>query len=352
MVLLSLMTIVSVSVFFIGVFQNPAIASEEKSIKWRLSDCAPVVSLIHKHVENMAIDVRNRTNGKFNITVYPAGALFNTFENFDAVAKGAVEMICSCGWYHGGKMPEAMVEAGLPMSYTGPGFTMQGSDRAYEFFYDFKGGEFMKILRQAYDEKGVYLVAPMATGCYTFLTKFPVKTLDDFKGKKIRAVGLWSKLVQNMGAAPVTIEPGEAYLALQRGTVDGIIYLVFSLDVYKYKEVVNYVIVPPPMATALDAFYVNKKAWEALPADMKKILTDCAKENARHYTEASLKEELDTLKNAEKSGVKVNKLSDAEMEKLLGMALPIWDEFAKKSERTGKLVELVKEFYKVKKVAP
>jgi TRAP-type C4-dicarboxylate transport system substrate-binding protein len=85
---------------------------------------------------------------------------------------------------------------------------------------------------------------------------------------------------------------------------------------------------------------------------MKKILTDCAKENARHYTEASLKEELDTLKNAEKSGVKVNKLSDAEMEKLLGMALPIWDEFAKKSERTGKLVELVKEFYKVKKVAP
>jgi TRAP-type C4-dicarboxylate transport system substrate-binding protein len=176
-----------------------------------------------------------------------------------------------------------------------------------------------------------------------------VNTLDDFKGKKIRTPGLFSKLVQNMGGVPVQLPATEQYVALQRGTVDGTLFVYFGLDVWKLKEVVKYVTIPPVLSNSTTSLYANQKAWDTLPDDMKKVLAESFKETMYKYSGAAMKADEAGVKAAEQAGVKVVELSDADMEKLRDLAIPIWDEIAKKNTRCAKLVELIKEFYIGKK---
>ena len=344
---LSLAAAILILVF--GAIQNPVFAEDGGPIKWRLSSSFPVSSLSYKFLERVATEVKNRTNGKFIITVHPAGALAKPFENFDAVSKGVVQLAYSVGWYHGGKMPLALVEGGLPMSYTAPPFSMLGPDRIYEFYYDYKGGAAMKILQEAYGEKGIEIVGIAPTGGFAFETKFVPKSLEDFNGKKIRTAGLFSQLVKNMGAVPVQIPSSEQYLALQRGLVDGTAFVYFGLDVAKLKEVVNAVTVPALLSNALTTLYANQKAWNGLSDGMKKALKDSWNEIFRQYAKAAMTADKSSVEAAQKADVKVVELSDADMEKLLELAMPIWDGVAKKSEDCAKLVALLKEFYVGKK---
>ena len=344
---LSLAAAILILVF--GAIQHPAVAEDGGAIKWRLSSSFPVSSLSYKFLERLAAEVKNRTNGKFIIAVHPAGALCKPFENFDAVSKGVVQLAYSVGWYHGGKMPLALVEGGLPMSYTSPPFSTLGPDRIYEFYYDFKGGEAWKILQAAYGAKGIEIVGVAPTGGFGFETKFIPKSVEDFKGKKIRTAGLFSQLVKNMGAVPVQVPGSEQYLALQRGLVDGTVFVYFGLDIYKLKEVVKAVTVPALLCNALTSLYANQKAWNGLSDGMKKALRDSWKEISHEYAKASMISDKSSVEAAQKSDVKVVELSDPDMEKLLELAMPIWDEVAKKNEDCAKLVALLKEFYVGKK---
>ena len=55
------------------------------------------------------------------------------------------------------------------------------------------------------------------------MTKFPVNSVADIQGKKIRAVGYIGKLIKGVGAAPVSVPNAEIYTTLERGTADGLV---------------------------------------------------------------------------------------------------------------------------------
>jgi TRAP-type C4-dicarboxylate transport system substrate-binding protein len=332
-----------------GAFRGSAFAAAQKKFRWRLQSVFHAGSLTYYGLgTKFKDDLLKRTDGRIEISLFPAGALAKPMETFDLTAAGAVDMALGVGLYQARKMPEALVETGLPMSYTGRAFSMEGPNQSYEFLYEFKGGEAMRLLRQAYDEKGTYLLTVGASSAYHFMTTFPVKTLEDFKGKKIRSIGLYSQLVKNMGASPVSLAGAEQYMALQRGTVDGTIYTTYTLDAYKLKEVLDYVVVPPVNGCICINFYVNKKAWNALPGDLKKILQDTGLEAFRWFSREVVKADFETMQDASKVGVQVAELPEEEYEKLRKLAAPIWDSAAKKSERTAKLVSLLREYLKYK----
>jgi TRAP-type C4-dicarboxylate transport system substrate-binding protein len=292
-------------------------------------------------VNDFVTDVKKNSNGRLTITPFAPGALAKPLETYDAVSAGAVEMAFSTGIYHARKVKEGLVEFGLPMSF-------EDLEQFYEFYYDYEGGKAFKLISEAYEERGTHLLGFGPTGQYGWMTTFPVHTLDDMKGKKMRSFALFSVLVQKLGGAPVSLPGAEQYMALQRGTIDGTIYPIYVLETYKLKEVVKYVILPFILVTPSINFYVNLKAWNKLPDDIKRIAEKACMDNFPPYSRAAKDLDWKNLEIAKKErGIKVMRLPEGEAKKLREIAQSTWP-VARKTDRSATMIDMMKAFFKEK----
>lgn len=280
--------------------------------------------------------VKERTNGGLDIKVYPPDALFKPSEAPEALKKGAVEMVLSNGSYHSSILPEAILEPGLP-------YGAKTSQEVYKLLY---GTDYFKILRQAYAEKhNAYLLGLTSVSSYNYLTKFPVKSLEDLKGKKIRAAGPFGQIAQAHGAVPVNLAPSEQYMGLQRGTIEGTIYPPYTGITYKLFEVTKYQIWPPVYPVMTVNFLVNMDAWKSLPKEYQDILQEEVDKMVKYTFEVSgpAFERIAQEEGKKQFGSETIWLSDAEYEKFRRAVIPIWDEWAKKSDYCAQLVKIAKE---------
>jgi TRAP-type C4-dicarboxylate transport system substrate-binding protein len=106
-------------------------------------------------------------------------------------------------------------------------------------------------------------------------TKKPIRTLDDFKGLRLRfASPTVRDFVQALGAAPMGVQPTEVSDQLQKGTLDGAFMdyggagIAFKLGgIIKYStELYSYV-------TSF-GIAMNQDFWNKLPPDLKKLVMD------------------------------------------------------------------------------
>ncbi len=71
----------------------------------------------------------------------------------------------------------------------------------------------------AYDRQNCHLLGIHTYGPYPALvSNKPIRSLDDFKGLKVRAILATANLLKELGAAPGYIPGGEIYMALKLGT--------------------------------------------------------------------------------------------------------------------------------------
>lgn len=333
-------------IYFAAVlFLTPCILSSPASgagKSLRLSTIFPPSSYATDIIKKFADEVKERTNGEIEITVHPPGALAKPMEQFDLVKRGAIDLGFSAGLMHARKIPEGMFEFSLPFSFFGEIGTTQAAEQFYEFFYTWRDGIVYNKLVEVYEKHGITFVGGGPGGGYGFLTNFPVKTLEDFKGKKIRTFGTLSTIVQNIGGSPVTLANPEQYLALQRGTIDGTIYTYYSLEAYKLKEVVSTIVYPPVITTPVISVYANKKVMDGLSEKQQKIIKDTFLENIRFYSKKAIDLENEYIEIAKSEGAKEVTLPPADAEKLKKIARDTWPQAVQRSEVSKELTELLK----------
>ena len=288
--------------------------------------------------------VKERSNGQIDIKLFPPGALAKPLEVFDSVKLGVIDMGFSTGLYQASKLPEALIEFGLPFSFAGPMYSEVASNQFYDFFYEWRGGIVRNILRELYAKQNLHLVGAHTSSSYGLMVNFPVERLDDFKGKKLRTFGLYSILAKKMGAAPVSIPAAEQYIALERGTIDGTIYPYYTLETINLKEVVTHVVLPPPSPTPGLNFYVNKKKWASLSSEDQALIEKTYFEYALIYTADSIAKEKSAIEAAIKVGAKVVTLPPEDVARMKEMGRSTWPIIAKKSEKCAELIGLLKEY--------
>ena len=142
------------------------------------------------------------------------------------------------------------------------------------------------------EKKGLKVIAVWENG-YRHITnsKRPINTPDDLKGIKLRVPeGKWRvKMFQAYGANPSPMKFSEVFTALQTGVMDGQenpftqIYSAKFQEVQKYLSLSGHVYTPAYVT-------VGAKKWAALPADVRKVLEDTAKETQAWVYEEFAKE--------------------------------------------------------------
>ncbi len=95
--------------------------------------------------------------------------------------------------------------------------------------------------------------------------------MEDLKGMKVRTVGWYMDILNNMGAVATPMPGGEVYLALERGVIDG---AEFSAPAMNYPmgfdDITKYSISPGVHQPASQCFvFFNKEAYDKLPANLK-----------------------------------------------------------------------------------
>ncbi|WP_372966615.1 TRAP transporter substrate-binding protein [Marinobacter sp.] len=102
--------------------------------------------------------------------------------------------------------------------------------------------------------------------------------VDDLAGKKVRVfTPSMSRLVEGLGATPVTLQFSEVYLALQRGVADCGVTAPTAANGGKWPEVTTH-LVPLPLSFSVQGHFMNLGAWNRLDATQQEELTAAFKE--------------------------------------------------------------------------
>lgn len=324
---------ISLLAILVLVMISPTQASEKNVIKWRMQASYPLGTSVTMHGIEWAKYIEQITNGRLKIEILPPGAMCAVQDIVSYLEKGVFDCSLTYGGFYTGLIPETDLEIGLPMGH-------QSWDEYWDAYWNRGIGE---IIRAAYNEHNI-IHYPCAADCYYhFNTNFPVTKLEDLKGKKIRALGIWGKYVQALGCSATVIPGGEMYMALKLGTIDGAIYGATGLVDVKLNEVIDYYTFPTgaQIATSL---LINKDSLNKLPEDLR-VIVDLG---SRFILEDTSNRYLTECKasfnqSANEGLVKKSTLSEEELAKARKLIVPLWNELGEKSPRMKKGIEILKQ---------
>jgi TRAP-type mannitol/chloroaromatic compound transport system substrate-binding protein len=251
-----------------AVVAAPAVHSQQQ-IRWRLASSFPkALDTIYGAAEVFSKAVADSTGGRLNISVHPAGELVPAFGVVDAIQNGTVEAAHTAPYYFFGKDETFALDCAVPFGLN----SRQQTAWLYE-------GNGMKLLREFYAQYSIVNFPMGNTGAQMggwYRKEF--KSLAEVKGMKMRIGGFGGKIIQALGMVPQNIPGGEIYPALEKGTIDATEWVgPYDDEKLGFYKVAPFYYYPgwweggPQLS-----LYVNNKAWEALPADLKGAVTAAA----------------------------------------------------------------------------
>lgn len=261
-----------------------------------------------RYATELAALVKQKTEGRIDIRVFPGSQLGNLSEMINAVRIGSVAMA-----HHDFASLDRIVEDvgvfNAPFIYRDARHAMKATDeRTSPVMAD--------INKQLVEKGGVRIVGNFYRGARQLSAKFPVKSPDDLKGRKIRGVPikLWNTMLGGMGAIPTPVEITELMTALRTGVVDGQENPLNNIIAQKFYEVQPYIMMTSHMESVLGLF-VNEAAWRKLPDRDRALFGEATAEMATRslqWADESVKKDQDFLRSQkvtiieEKDGLNLN----------------------------------------------
>lgn len=269
--------------------------------------------------------IEKSTNGRVKIKFFVGGALGKPGQIYDMVSKGVADI----GWdicdYSPGKFPlTTVIELPFMVKTAEKGSVVIW--KAYDKFPAFK---------KEYGDTKLLFLSAHAPGFFA-TTKKPIRSLDDLKGLKIKtASSFTTDAMRLFGAVPVTQPVTETYTSLERGVVDGVVAPFDGIRVFKLHELLKYY-TPADFYSLVFWVAMNKKKFDSLPSDIKKVIEDNSGEMWSRLHGRSFDEGYAASKKVcIEKGMERVEFPDAEMKKLIELTAPLKEKWAKDMEAKG-----------------
>jgi len=162
------------------------------------------------------------------------------------------------------------------------------------------------------EKKGVKLLAWMEGGFRNMINNVrPVSEPKDVSGVKFRVMQnpVYISMFSSLGGNAIPMSWGDTLTAVQQGTIDGLEIPLAIIDQAKMYEVTKFLSITNHTYSAI-ALVMSKRTFDRLPDNLKKAVTDVAPAAAKAQREAASATANEILGRLEKSGMKVNRISD------------------------------------------
>jgi tripartite ATP-independent transporter DctP family solute receptor len=282
--------------------------AQTAEFNYKYANNLPITHPMNKRAQEAVDAIREETGGRVAIQIFPSNQLGADTDMLSQVRSGGVEFFTLS--------PLILSTLVANASISGIGFAFPSYDEVWPAM----DGELGAYVRGEIEKSNLVVMDKIWDNGFRQITssKGPINSAEDLKGFKIRVPvsPLWTSMFTAFESAPASINFAEVYSALQTGIVDGqenplaIISTAKLFEVQKFCSMTNHM---------WDGFWflANKRAWEAMPEDVRAIV-------AKHINEAAMNERNDvaalnaTLKDElVKNGMEINEPSaDSSRKKL------------------------------------
>ena len=254
----------------VGAAGTLGIANAQTKLKW--AHVYETSEPFHKYSLWAADEIKKRTNGKYEIQVFPASSLGKESDINQGLTLGTVDIILTGASFAGNTYK--------PLAVTYFPFIFRDSDHLLKYAQS----DVFKELAKGYDEKsGNHVTALTYYGArhVTSSAARPVTKPEDMKGLKIRVPDAPAYLAfpKSLGANATPIAFAEVYLALQNGTVDAQENPLPTIEAKKFFEVQKNISLTGHIIDSL-LTVTSGQLWGKLSADEKKVFSDVMQEAA------------------------------------------------------------------------
>jgi TRAP-type transport system periplasmic protein len=301
------------------------------------ADAARVLKYGHNTKENqptgkaalMFADlVQKKTGGEIVVQVFPNNQLGNNKQMADNLRMGALDL-STMGLAALAYLNDAYMMMQVPYVF-----------RSQEHIHKVVNGEIGQQLKADFAQKnGIVLLAQDWDRMPRHIAgRKPIRTLEDFKGYKVRA-GVLPPIVgfKAIGASPVDIPLNEMYLALQQGVVDGAELptdYVFEYSIFEVSKYFN----KTYHTFGTQFLGINKRVWDSLKPEQQKAIQEAADEAGQYNNKLDAELQDDYIEKLKKGGME---FVDTDVEAFRKATYEKINEISKNWEGGAKLFERI-----------
>ncbi|HEX2215443.1 MAG TPA: TRAP transporter substrate-binding protein [Xanthobacteraceae bacterium] len=304
----------------LGLLTAPAFAQTEV----KLGHVGEPGSLFDRTSQEFAKRANEKLAGKANVTVFGSSQLGGDTELLKKLKLGTVDLA----------LPSTVMSSQVAMFGL---FEMPYLVKDRDHMARIRDEILMPTMAPAALKEGYRIIGVWENGeRHITNSKRPIVKPEDLQGIKLRTPqGKWRvKMFQAYGANPSPMKFSEVFTALQTGVMDGQenpfaqIYPAKFYEVQKYLSLTGHVYTP--------AYLTAGRSWERLPADVRKILEDVAKEMQPVALKTAAEMDGELLNKLKQAGMQVN---EADKEAFIKASDAIYQEFSKEVPEGKALID-------------
>lgn len=281
----------------LGSPSGPAAAAQ--TFKW--AHVYETGSPYHKWAEWAAEEMKKRSDGRYEIEVFPASSLGKEVDINEGLTLGTVDIIYT-GQLFAGRSYGPIAIGGSPYMF-----------RDYAHWAAYRdSGLFQEMVTGYRDSTGNEVITLTYYGQRHVTSNKEIKAPTDMNNLKIRVPNapLYKMFPEAVGANPTPIAFAEVYLALQQGVVDAQENPLPTIQFKKFYEVQDYITLTGHITDALMTI-VSGSTWNGLSDDDKAMLNGVLREAAQGATDEIIEAEQTLVAWFRDQGKTVNEVDRA-----------------------------------------
>jgi tripartite ATP-independent transporter DctP family solute receptor len=272
----------------------------------RIGHATPESSPIHQALSYFEEQLEARSNGEFEVEIFPGGQLGNVREMTDLVQSGNITMTTGASVHLSAAVDELAV---LDQ------FLLFETEEEARALLDGEAGD---AIAAAMEERGLKNMGFMELGFRSFTnSRAPLDSYESFEGLRMRsadnpiAIAAW----RSVGAVPVPLAWGEIYSSLQQGLIDGQESALSSMIVERFFEVQDHVSLTGHIYWP--ELWMADLAWfEGLTPEQQALVEEVAAETVALQRDLTAEANAATLDQLREAGLTVNELPAADKARL------------------------------------
>jgi TRAP-type mannitol/chloroaromatic compound transport system substrate-binding protein len=249
----------------------PFVARAQAPIRWRFQSTWPARFLYQEVAVDWTKKVDELSNGRLKIEMLPAGAVVPGLQIIDATNQGVLDGGHGLPGFWFGK------NTAFGLYGAGPDFGMDANHMLGWIEYGGGADLFTEIQAAARLNLKSFLLGPVPPEPLGWF-KRDIRSLEDLRGLRFRTAGLAVDMFRELGMSPVQMAPADIVPALDRGLLDAAEFASATDDrVMGFPDVASFYFQQSyHMANNVCEIMINRRRYDALPAELKTVLKHAA----------------------------------------------------------------------------